>query len=338
MTAHAAFYSAVQQEYGDIQTITRQQILHLEAKYGIGDQSWIRNNLAHRAGRGVYSLHPMTAKDKAAVVAQAQAYKVGAFQPESQETDEEIFTRISDRFEVMTDMARATAEGINRALIISGPPGLGKSHGIFQILNKLEQDGEVISHVVKGFVRPTGLYKTLYEYRHKNCVVVFDDADSTFLDADSLNLLKSACDTTKARHISWLAETKMEDEGGERIPRSFEFEGSIIFITNYDFDAAIGKGHKLAPHFEAMISRSHYLDLTLKSRRDYVIRIKQVVDQGMLKEHGLSKAQEANVMDYLLKNVDKLRELSLRMVIKLANLALMRKDGWQKIANATCLR
>ena len=256
----------------------------------------------------------------------------------SNETDAEIRQRIADRFDVMHRMAMATGIGINRALIISGPPGLGKSFGVTGILNALEKKGNVSYTTIKGFVRPTGLYKTLYEHRFPNHVIVFDDADSTFMDTDSLNLLKTACDTTRSRHVSWLAETRMEDENGERLPTSFEFEGSIIFITNYDFDASIERGHKLAPHFEALISRSHYLDLTLKTKRDYIIRIKQVIEQGMLRDSGMKKDEESAVLEFIEKNQNKLRELSLRMVIKLANLMRMDAKNWQKIAAATCLR
>jgi hypothetical protein len=82
--------------------------------------------------------------------------------------------------------------------------------------------------------------------------------------------LKAATDSTKGRKLQWLAETKMLDEEGDRMPRFFDFEGSVIFITNYDFDEFIDRGHKLSPHFEALISRSHYLDLAMKTKQDYV--------------------------------------------------------------------
>lgn len=130
----------------------------------------------------------------------------------------------------------------------------------------------------------------------------------------------------------------MEDAMGERLPTSFEFEGSVIFITNYDFDKLIARGNRLAPHFEALISRAHYLDLTLRTKRDYMIRIKQVVESGMLTEHGLDAYQETMTMAWFENNSDRLRELSLRMVLKIAGLVKARPDSWEKIASATCLR
>ena len=251
------------------------------------------------------------------------------------ESDAEIQARLNDSFEAMYTMAQATFQGVNKSLIISGPAGVGKSHTVTQIQEKLE--GEKMTTLVKGYVRPTGLYKLLYENRHRDCVIVFDDSDSVFLDDVCLNLLKAACDMTRSRRLSWLTETKMEDEDGERLPRTFEFEGSIIFITNYDFDDMIARGNKLAPHFQALISRSHYLDVGIKSKRDYVVRLRQVVGAGMLAEQGFTKGEEQELMSFIEENADRLRELSLRMVIKLAGLMRMGGD-WMKMARATCMK
>lgn len=283
----------------------------------------------------------ITANGKRRTKAQMMAFRKGlTVTPVIQrplETEADVLVKLTDRFDAMHLMSLATATGKNRSLIISGPAGLGKSHGVMQVTEGLDTKGYQ-TRVVRGFVRPTGLYKTLYDFRHKNCVIVFDDADSVFGDDVSLNLLKTACDMTKSRVLSWLTESKMEDEEGERLPRSFEFEGSIIFITNYDFDAMIQAGTKLAPHFEAMISRSHYLDLAMHTKLDYIVRIKQVLALGMLSAEGFSKSQENEVLNFVVKYQETLRELSLRMVLKLAGLLKMNPRGWEKLALVTCMR
>ena len=256
----------------------------------------------------------------------------------STETEEEILVRLETRFSAMDLMTHATCFGHNRSLIISGPAGLGKSYGVMKTLEEAEARG-FVPIVIKGYIRPTGLYKLLYENRFKKCIVVFDDADSIFGDDVCLNLLKAACDMTETRRLHWLAETKMEDEDGERLPRNFEFEGSIVFITNYDFDDLIAKGNKLAPHFEALISRSHYLDLAMKTKKDYVVRIKQVVfGKGMLRREGFSTSDEKEIVSFIESNTDKLRELSLRMVVKLAGLFRMNRSNWKDLAAVTCMR
>ena len=212
---------------------------------------------------------------------------------------------------------------------------LGKSYTIEKRL--ADWDPSEHNHtIVKGYVRATGLVKLLYQYRNEGQVIVFDDADSIFFDDISLNLLKAVCDTTERRRVSWLSEGKLfDDDTATLLPRNFDFNGAIIFISNYDFDAMIERGHKLAPHLEALVSRSHYIDLAMKTRRDYLVRIRQVIRQGLLGD--LSLAERSDVILFIEQNAEKLRELSLRMAIKLGALRKQSKD-WQKMAKITCCR
>lgn len=254
--------------------------------------------------------------------------------PVVEETEEQIRAKLTERFNTLADITRAAIKGQVRAFIISGPAGLGKSVEVNQILEEYNPYYTVVS----GYVRPTGLYKTLYEYRDRGSVVVFDDADSIFSDDTSLNLLKKACDTTKKRNLSWLAESKMEDEGGDKIPRSFEFEGTIIFITNYDFDDFIKRGSKLSPHFEALVSRSMYLDLNMKTRKDYLTRIKMKLEEGMLRQRGLSQKDEAEVLKFVEDHADSMRELSLRIIVKIADLKAAMPRNWEARAKVVCCK
>ena len=255
----------------------------------------------------------------------------------STETDAEIDARLRDRFEILDELTKAALFGNARAVIVSGPAGLGKSFTVERAL--AEWDPDQINHtIVKGYVKPTGLLRLLYQYREPGQVIVFDDADTVFYEDTSLNLLKAVCDTTEMRRVSYMAESNMVDEdSGEKIPRSFLFEGTILFITNLDMDAMVDKGHKLAPHLQALVSRSHYIDLAMKTRRDYIVRIKQVIAEGMLRQQGLTPDQEQQVLDYVVDNQDRLREVSLRIAVKIGNLVKMGGD-WKRLANVTCLK
>jgi len=251
------------------------------------------------------------------------------------ETDESISSRISERFEILDILAEACVVGNARALIVTGPAGLGKSYTIEKRLT--EWDPNEVNHtIVKGYVRPTGLVKLLYQYREAGQVIVFDDADAIFFDDVSLNLLKAVCDTTERRRVSWLSEGSLvDDESGTRVPRTFDFDGTIIFISNYDFDAMIDRGHKLSPHLQALVSRAHYIDLAMKSRRDYLVRIGQVIEQGLL--DFLAVDERADVVRFINDHNEKLRELSLRMALKLG--ALRKQGGdWQRLARVTCCK
>jgi len=278
--------------------------------------------------RGVYNRKEKSGNDR------ISALKV-VYDARPQESEAEVDARIAERFDILDTLTEACVVGNARALIVSGPAGLGKSFTVEQRLS--QWDPEEANHIiVKGYVRATGLVKLLYHYRHENNVIVFDDADAIFFDDVSLNLLKAVCDTTERRRVSWLSEGKLiDDESAELIPRSFDFEGAIIFISNYDFDAMIDRGHKLAPHLQALVSRSHYIDLALKTRRDYLVRIRQVIRQGLL-DH-LTIQQRDEVIAYIEKNHERLRELSLRMALKVGSL---RKQGgnWERLANVTCCK
>jgi hypothetical protein len=257
-------------------------------------------------------------------------------EPKVIETEDQIEARLAERFEILDVLTEACTVGNARALIVSGPAGLGKS---FTVERRLaDWDPNEVNHtVIKGYVRATGLVKTLYRYREAGQVIVFDDADAIFFDDVSLNLLKAVCDTTERRRVSWLSEGSLiDEESAERLPRSFDFDGTIIFITNYDMDAMIDRGHKLAPHLQALVSRAHYIDLAMKSRRDYLVRIRQVIKQGLL--NGLTPVQREDVVEFIEQNHESLRELSLRMAIKLGSLRRDGADRWERLARITCCK
>lgn len=236
---------------------------------------------------------------------------------ENAKTDEEVREEINARFDAMHRLVRITAEGGNRAMIVSGAPGLGKTHGVDQELAKVEGIKVVR---ISGYTRPTGVFKTLYKHRHSNCVVVLDDID-VFSDENMLNVLKAACDMREQRTISWLTNRPLEDEDGEEIPSSFDFGGSIIFLTNKDFDREIAAGGKLAPHLDAMISRSMYVNMKVRTTRDYLICLERAVEKGALSSRGVCPNLEAEILDFVKVNVDKMHDLSVRALLKLANLA-----------------
>ena len=90
-------------------------------------------------------------------------------------------------------MTKAATNGDIRAMIVSGPPGVGKSYGVEQIVEKACLFDQIAgkrlrAEVVKGSATPIGLYQTLYKYSDPNCVVVFDDCDSVLVDDVCLNL------------------------------------------------------------------------------------------------------------------------------------------------------
>jgi hypothetical protein len=255
-------------------------------------------------------------------------------------TDEERIAEIAERFAILHDMTKAAVNGDIRAMIVSGPPGVGKSFGVEAEIEKVQMmqmlgSQRLRAEVVKGSASPIGLYQTLYKYSDPNCVVVFDDCDSILLDDVSLNLLKGALDSGKKRKISWLSESRvLKDEG---IPDSFEFKGSVIFITNLKFDKM--KSQKLKDHLDALQSRCHYLDLTLDTMRDKILRIKQIAKTGELfKDMDIGEIGSDEIVDFMDENKNSLREVSLRMAIKVAQLYKSFPNRWKAMAQTTCMK
>jgi len=256
------------------------------------------------------------------------------------ESDEQVMERIRERFDILTEMTKAATNGDIRAMIVSGPPGVGKSFGVEQEIEKATLLDQIAgkrlrAEVVKGSATPIGLYQALYKYSDANCVLVFDDCDSILLDDVCLNLLKGALDSGKKRKISWLSESSALRREG--IPDSFNFNGSVIFITNLKFDQM--KSQKLRDHLDALQSRCHYLDLTLDTMRDKLLRIKQIAADGELfTDYDFEQIAQDEIIDFMDANQNKLREMSLRMALKIADLRKSFPLRWKAMASTTCMR
>ena len=101
------------------------------------------------------------------------------------ETETEAMDRIASRFEVLDEMSRACINGDIRAMIVSGPPGVGKSHGVETQMEKASMFDKLAGkkvrfQIVKGAMTALGLYTQLYKYSDTKNVLIFDDCDSVF--------------------------------------------------------------------------------------------------------------------------------------------------------------
>jgi hypothetical protein len=272
---------------------------------------------------------------------ETKTLEMEAIEKNLNETDDEIKARLRERFTVLDDMTKAVKAGKVRSMIVTGPPGVGKSFGVERVLGKHDLLADVANdsklkkyEVVKGAMSALGLYSKLYEFSDKKCILVFDDCDSVLLDDLSLNILKAALDSGNKRMIHWNTDSRLLRSEG--VPNSFEFKGGAIFITNIKFEHV--KSKKLKDHLEALESRCHYLDLTIDTEREKVLRIKQIVEDGMLDKYDFEAGAVQELLTFIETNKKKLRELSLRMVLKLADLKASFPDRWESVASMTCMR
>jgi hypothetical protein len=258
----------------------------------------------------------------------------------AKESDQEILERLSERFDILNEMTKAVKEGNVRAMIVSGPPGVGKSHGVEAVLQKADLFNTLAERkpkfeVVKGAMSSIGLYAKLYEFAAEGNVVVFDDCDSILMEDLSLNILKGALDSSERRFISWNTDSRLLRSEG--IPDRFEFKGAAIFITNIKFEHV--KSKRLRDHLDALESRCHYIDLQMDTNREKILRIKQVVNAGeMLSKYEFEECIKDEIVEFVDANQDKLRELSLRMVLKVAQLRKAFPTTWKSMVKTTCMK
>lgn len=252
-----------------------------------------------------------------------------------EESYEDILDRISKRFNILERMTAGVINGSIRSLIVAGAPGVGKTYTVERMLKAADSDGDISFTHIKGYMTARGLYKKLYDCSSKGSVMAIDDCDAIFGDDIAMNLLKGALDTSEERWISWGAESR---GGDDEVPQTFKFEGTVVFISNVNFQAVIDNGGRMAPHMDALISRSIYLDLALHDRRAIMARVEDLsLNTPMLFSKGLDRPEVETTINWLKDNISNLRELSLRTALKLAQFVKADSD-WQDIAEVTLLK
>ena len=242
--------------------------------------------------------------------------------------DHEVMEDLKFRFSMLGRMSEASASQNIRSLVVSGAPGIGKTYQVQKTLEDLGVNFVSIAGALSG----VELYKLGFENRHHGSVIILDDADGIFQSEDALNVLKAMCDSSPERKVSWLKDsaTLRADE----IPQTYRFNGSFIFLTNVDmaYHAETGKT-KYAPHFQALISRSLYLDLKLHSRQAISLWVEHIATEGgMFKAEGVPEALGQDLLAFLKKHRDDFRELSLRTVLKMIQLVKTSPKEWQQMA------
>jgi len=254
-----------------------------------------------------------------------------------QRNDTEILSDLAERFRILSILTKGAVHKNVRAVTVTGAPGVGKTHTVEQILEDAKLRHNTQYEIVKGSLSAVNLYKIAYQMRHPGNVIVLDDADSIFADEEALNVLKVLCDSSEVRKVSWMKESQALRE--DDVPQSFEFNGAMIFISNLDFQKFVDEGRtKYTAHFEALMSRSLYLDLRLHSRNELGVWVEHVATTGnIFRREGLTEVQGRAVLGFLRQYREDLRELSLRTLLKTAQL-VKAHDNWESMARVLLLK
>ena len=314
------FIDAARELYPELkEEISRNQILEVVKAKGLNFPQWLIIP-ENQKSRGIYGFPIFT----------------GTNPIEREETEEEIQQRIKDTYESLEELTKAVGNQVLNGLVIAGGAGLGKSYTVNKVLTDLN-NGEYGHVFWRGFLKPTHLYRMLWENRNPGQVIVLDDCDM-WTDQTALNILKAALELKPSRTIGWGSEKEFISEDGETIPRYFQYQGSIIFLTNLPFREMINSNGKNVEHLKAIESRSLVLDLKIKTKRDHMIIITQTIEKGLLDRFMLTPEEITQIISYMEYNIDKLVELSLRMVEKIATLYKTNPDKWEKLCNTVCLK
>jgi len=249
----------------------------------------------------------------------AEAQK--AFEEKSEKFD------INTRFGFVEKLVTMVASGVQPSAVVTGEGGLGKTytvtktleaHGYKDISDLADFEvGSIINTrkcftFVKGYSTAKGLYRTLFE--NNKSIIVFDDCDAVLKDPVALNILKGALDSYGKRIISWNADMRDDD-----LPKSFNFEGRVIFISNMSQDKID----------QAIRSRSMMIDLSMTTtqkidRMEFISKLDE-----FLPEYDASVKADALALIRAIK--DDCKEISLRTLIAVAKVRASNKD-WKDLA------
>jgi len=268
---------------------------------------------------------PITQKYKRELVLTPTESKV------AQLSDEELFNRINDTFSSLSLLAEAAANLKIRSLIVSGSPGVGKTFEVLKaVKNRAKKDNTFYHHTVKGVISEVVLFMELYHAR--NGVLILDDTDNAFTDDKCLQMLKAATESSKERLVSYnKLSLNLEAEG---IPNEFNFQGCVIILTNTNLEEA-RKNRQM--HYDAIVSRAHYINAILSTNREKLVRIRHVIKTSSLLKNYINEKDHSRVIDFVNKHQDDFRELSIRTVVKLAELCSAFPENWEVLARGTLL-
>jgi hypothetical protein len=235
---------------------------------------------------------------------------------------------INTRFDFIEQVVDMVVSGESKSVIITGDGGLGKTHTVMDRLTSqglecadvvLDSDDEEDDGttrrgagdyvVIKGFVTSRALYDLLYENRDR--LIVFDDCDSVWEVPTSVSLLKAALDSYDKRTISWLTATSPD------IPRSFEFTGRVIFVSNLH----------LGELDQAVLSRCLYVDVSMTTE-EKIERIRHVAPRV---RPDMTKDAKDEVIELLDSVRDQIGDLNIRTFLKACEIRNRNSANWRDL-------
>ena len=215
-------------------------------------------------------------------------------------SDKQLLQIALDAEQEMIEKVEAVAKGWANGLIVSGPPGTGKSHTVKHMLKSFQglshtsdvtsiQDNDKSSPTYKKWFEtdriagdgplvrksryaPWSLVRDLWRNKNKENKLIIDDNDIALMDLNFCGILMSATEQEPVREIDYTAR-KIQELQCESVPDKFEYNGGVIMLTNYNMKNPPKEGQtgfkKYHERWSAMVSRlaGQYVDLQMHNPR-----------------------------------------------------------------------
>lgn len=273
---------------------------------------------------------------------------------------------INERFAAAGRFVKAVIAGAVKSTILYGTGGVGKTYEVTKRLDMAgkvqynedknqpanllgkegggEGDEEVEEQPEEGvkstnydWIKVTGymstpeVYKLMFEHNGKT--LVFDDCDRVLQDGNTVNLFKGALDTSGDGTIFYGTKSGVKSEGGGKLPKSFQFTGKAIFISNLSNDQVP----------QPIKSRALRADLTMSpqqtiERLKFIAKNQKTGELTNLHFKGVpsyTHKEMSDIIDFLDKHKNNTSDLNVRTVgamLAIKKIADAEGEDWRKDA------
>jgi len=249
--------------------------------------------------------------------------------------DEEVEKEQEKYFRAMEIVTRNVFERKQKAVIIRGCPGMGKSHLIETLIEEYNmiQDDDYV-YFAGGSITPSVFYETIVNNSDK--LIIMDDCDSLLVHDEGLKMIKGATQSTGRCIVSWGKRNQPLSADGSELPYSVEFIGQLIFISNLDTKKIMASKKDIAEHLEAVCSRVDTFDIdkVIYDNQSRLVWIKRLIRNGLLENFCSTYEEQDIVVGYLESNYTRIKNPDLRTIFRIAEKLKLNPDDWEDILEA----
>lgn len=207
--------------------------------------------------------------------------------------------------------------GYSNSLIVVSPAGYGKTELVLERMKELNYNENSHYKYINNYITPVELYKILEEMKNmkKPQILILDDVEQILADKKIVGILKSALwqMPNGKRKVCWVSGTHKIDK------QEFEFEGKIIFLLN-EFS-------KKKSIVGALKDRSFYYEMTM-SNDEIIELLKKRIKKPYF---NIPFEQRKKILKFIVNNITKQTNLSLRILPKAFQTYLISPTDWQEM-------